>query len=110
MKKAAREAQIMVVIKNPGEAPRIEPLFENTLEAFQAAVGGYIEAVTVCSDMAIICNEEGRLRALPYNTNICGCSFFGPILIVGVDGEDFASLNWGGLAIAQQMLGEEATP
>ena len=29
---------------------------------------------------------------LPYNCNLLGMSFVGPILIVGVDGEEFASL------------------
>ena len=40
-----KEKQILVVIKEPGKPPRVEPLFENTLEAFQKAVGGYIETV-----------------------------------------------------------------
>lgn len=34
-----KENQILVCIKEPGEEPRIEPLFDNTLEAFQKAVG-----------------------------------------------------------------------
>lgn len=55
------EKQILVAIKKPGELPGLEPLFENSLEAFQKAVGGYIEVVTVASDLVLICNEEGRL-------------------------------------------------
>lgn len=42
-----KEKQILVVIKEPGKPPRVEPLFENTLEAFQKAVGGDIETVTM---------------------------------------------------------------
>ena len=93
MGKAAREAQILICVKYPGEEPRVEPLFDNTLEAFQEAVGGYIEAVTICTDLVLICNEEGRIKGLPYNTTICGCQFYGPVLAVGVKGEDFASLK-----------------
>lgn len=33
------ENQILVAIKKPGELPGLEPLFENSLEAFQKAVG-----------------------------------------------------------------------
>lgn len=39
------ENQILVAIKKPGELPGLEPLFKNSLEAFQKAVGGYIEVV-----------------------------------------------------------------
>lgn len=61
-----KENQILVVIKEPGQAPRVEPLFENDLRAFQEAVGGHIETVTITTDLAIICNEEGRLKGLPW--------------------------------------------
>lgn len=45
-----KEKQILAVVKEPGQSPRVEPLFDNTLEAFQQAVGGYIETVTIASD------------------------------------------------------------
>jgi hypothetical protein len=93
MGKAAREAQILICVKYPGEEPRVEPLFDNTLEAFQEAVGGYIEAVTLSTDLVLICNEEGRIRGLPYNTTICGCQFYGPVLAVGTKGVEFSSLK-----------------
>ena len=104
MGKAAREAQILICVKYPGEWPRIEPLFDNTLEAFQEAVGGYIEAVTLCTDLVLICNEEGRIRSLPYNTTIAGCQFYGPVLAVGVKGEDFASLKAANIPTVLQLL------
>ena len=52
-----KEKQILVIRKEPGKSAEVEPLFENTLEAFQAAVGGHIEAVTVTQDLCILCNE-----------------------------------------------------
>ena len=91
--KAAKEAQILVCIKEPGEDPRIEPLFDNTLEAFQKAVGGYIETVTIATDLVLICNEEGRINESPYNVTICGCDFYGPVLAVGVADDEFASVK-----------------
>ena len=88
-----KENKILVVIKEPGQPPRVEPLFENTLEAFQKAVGGYIEAVTVAEDMVLICNEEGRLRGLPFNVEVLGIGFVGTVIAVGVNGDEFASLK-----------------
>lgn len=87
--KGMKENQILVVIKEPGQAPKVEPLFDNTLEAFQKAVDGYIETVTVSEDVVIICNEEGRLRGLPYNVG----GFVGTVIVAGVKGDEFASLK-----------------
>ena len=110
MRKAAREAQILVCVKNPGEAPHVEPLFENTLKAYQDAVGGYIETVTLFTDLVLICNEEGRLKGLPYNTTICGCDFYGTILAVGVSGDDFASVDARCINLALKLLEGKQVP
>lgn len=85
------ENRIRVIIKRPGEACFVQHV-DNTLEALQEIVGGYIEAVNIGSNWAIICNEEGRLRGLPYNTNICGVDFVGPIIFLGTDGDEFCDL------------------
>ena len=102
-----KEKQILVVIKEPGKEPVVEPLMENTLEAFQQAVGGYIETVTLASDIVIICNEEGRLLDLPFNVNICGCDFYGTIFAVGTKGPEFASLKSYLVPSALKLLGGE---
>lgn len=91
--KELKENKILVVIKEPGQAPRVEPLFDNTLDAFKKAVDGWIEAVTITDDLVIICNEEGRLRGLPFNVKVMGIGFVGPIVAVGVKGDEFASLK-----------------
>ena len=64
----------------------------NELKALQKAVGGYIETVTLFEDCILICNEEGRLRGLPYNCEVLGMTFVGDILLVGVDGDEFADV------------------
>jgi hypothetical protein len=61
----------------------------NSLENLQRFVGGYIETVTFAG-LVIICNEEGRLKGLPYCCTILGHDFVGDILIVGVNGDEFA--------------------
>lgn len=82
---------ISALVKRPGEPPRHVNV-SNSLEALQKNVGGYIETVTLARDLVIICNEEGRLLDLPYNCTICGVDFVGPILMVGVKGDEFADL------------------
>lgn len=84
-------AFISALVKRPGEPPRHVNV-SNKLETLQRNVGGYIEAVTLAKDLVIICNEEGLLQDLPYNCTICGMEFVGTILMVGVDGEEFADL------------------
>lgn len=81
--------KISVLIKDPGKPPRHVNI-ENSLKNLQTIVGGYIETVTISSDAVIICNEEGRLKALPYCCTICGIDFFGTIVFAGIDGEEFA--------------------
>lgn len=82
---------ILCIRKEPGKAPEVVQI-ENTLEALQHEVGGYIETVTIAADLTIVVNEEGMLRGLPYNANICGRHLFGTILAVGVRGDEFVSI------------------
>lgn len=77
-----------VVAKRPGEPGKVITI-DNDLKALQEYVGGYIETVTVSDKVCLICNEEGRILNLPYNMTFVGHRFCGPILIVGVKGEEF---------------------
>lgn len=103
-----KESKIFVVIKEPGKAPVIEPMFDNQLESFQKAVGGYIETVTISDDLVIICNEEGRLMDLPMNVEVAGIGFVGTIVVAGVDGEEFSSVKSKLVPLVLQLLGGRA--
>ena len=75
----------------PGALPeQIE--IENTLEALQKQVGGHIEAVKLGPDLCAICNEYGLLMDLPYMGLINGVPFYGPVLLLGVNGESFCDV------------------
>lgn len=93
-----------VIAKAPNEAPIILEM-ENTLEALQEAVGGYIETITFASDACIICNEEGHLKGMPFNCKLLGIDFVGPILLVGVDGDEFTDL-YNPEAVARLFFGD----
>ena len=82
---------MQVVRKKPGEMPELIRI-ENTLEALQKEVGGYIETFGLASDAVLVCNEEGKLLGLPYNITLFGEPFVGTILIAGDGGEELASV------------------
>ena len=94
-----------VIRKRPGQVPQIVDV-ENTLESLQFEVDGWIEAVTFSEDACVICNEEGRIQGLPFNLELMGILFFGTILIVGVDGENFTDLSDAGVELMMRELGE----
>ena len=83
--------KIKVIVKDPGKPARVVWI-SNRLENLQRTVGGYIETVTISTDVVIICNEEGRIRNLPYNCTILGADFFGTIFLAGINGEEFGNV------------------
>lgn len=78
--------------KAPTDTGFREIVVPNKLEVLQELVGGYIETVTMTMDSCIILNEEGRILGLPHNCNYLGIDVCGPMLIVGVDGDDFTDV------------------
>ena len=86
--------KIRIITKKPGEQPVLRWV-DNTLEAFQDIVGGYIETVPMdgFSDVLIICNEEGKLQGLQPCCVAGGDIILGPVAVVRAAGEEFASLT-----------------
>ena len=83
--------KIGVIIKEPGRVPRHVNI-SDTLENLQKTVGGYIETVTLCSDLVVICDEEGRIKGKPHCCNIGGVDFCGTVILAGVDGDEFTDI------------------
>lgn len=83
--------KISVLIKDPGKNPRHVNI-SDSLGNLQKTVDGFIQTVTIATDLVIICNEEGLIRDLPYNCTIYGAKLFGTIIMCGVDGDKFADL------------------
>lgn len=81
--------KISALVKMPGQ-PAQRQLIDNDLETLQILVGGYIEAVNIDSDLVVVCNEEGMINDLPFNTKLCGHYFFGTIALVGIKDDEFA--------------------
>ncbi len=84
-------SEISVVIKEPGKFPVLKKV-PNTLEALQGLVGGYIEVVTLASDLAVICDEEGRIKGKPQCCTVAGLDFVGAIVFAGIEEDEFSDL------------------
>ena len=82
------QRKIRVLVVEPNELPK-EEMIDNTLKAKQDLVGGDIEYVSrdYYSDVIFICNEEGKIRGLPFNRDIGQDIIAGPFIIVGDDPE-----------------------
>lgn len=87
-----------VFFKEPGKAIR-QMQVPNELHTLQQLIGGYIESVTLCTDLVVLCDEEGRLKGLPHNCEVCGVDFYGPIVFVGVDGDEFCDVPYDGSVV-----------
>lgn len=80
---------INVMLKKPG-APWAPAKVENRLESLQQLVGGYIEVLmTHRPDVALIVDEEGKIKGKTSNLYYFGDVIVGTAVLVGVDGEEF---------------------
>lgn len=95
------EGKIKVLYKRPGEMMHSVRI-KNTQKAMQDAVGGYIETVAIAPNCAVICNEKARLFDLAHNCVIHGTPFAGPILIAGVDGDNFCDVP---MSVRSMLMG-----
>ena len=88
----------VIVFEPPGTECEYREI-DNTLEAMQEIVGGYIEVVPLCNKddepihgIVLVCNEEGKLKGLPDNIKVWGDPIKGTCFICRTDGEEFASI------------------
>ena len=84
------------LLVKPYELPE-EIEIDNTLEAKQHIVGGYIECVYPENDDSVVfvCNEEGKINGMKLNRDIGYDIIAGPFIILGddYDNGDFKSLT-----------------
>lgn len=83
---------IRVLAKRPDSPRPFTTWMSPRLESLQRYVGGYIEVVRIFENLAVICDEEGRLKGKPHCCTICGVDFVGDIVIVGIAGEELVDL------------------
>ena len=102
---------IDVLYIEPNKLP-VKKTIKNTLEEKQKLVGGYIEYTYLedCDDVAVVCNEEGKIYGLPPNRDIGHDIIVGNFFLVGDDteiGED-RSLTEEQIAKYTKYFGKES--
>ena len=90
---AGKEKNMRAIIKYPGEVTGHYEEIENSLEALQDVVCGYIETIQCGGSSVLIINEEGKLLGLEPNFRIKDFDIIaGTAIVVGVDDEDFTDV------------------
>ena len=93
--------KIKCIVKRPDEQFGHVTWVSDSLENLQKTVGGYIETVTLPEhNLVLICNEEGRIRDMPYNFTLRRMrgvvtiqnAIFGTVIACGVEGDEFADI------------------
>ena len=91
--------KMAVLVVEPGMSPYVKEI-DSGLKSLQSEVGGWIEAVYPFEEeVALICNEEGKLSDLPLNRALMDSDgeiydiIAGTFLVVGLGEEDFCSLS-----------------
>ena len=92
--------KIKCIVKRPDEQFGHMTWVSDSLENLQKTVGGYIETVTLDNGVVLICNEEGRIRNMPYNFTLRRMRgvvtvqnvIFGTVIVCGAEGDEFADI------------------
>ena len=87
-----KKPTITVMAKRP-DSGWYKTNLSNNLQNFQRFVGGPIEIVTLAADFVVVCNEEGKLRGLPYNCAIAGYDFVGDIFVCSSEGDELVDFD-----------------
>ena len=92
--------KIKCIVKRPDEQFGHMTWISDSLENLQKTVGGYIETVTLDNGVVLICNEEGKIRYMPYNFTLRRMwrvvtiqnVIFGTVIVCGADGYEFTDI------------------
>ena len=92
--------KIKCIVKRPDEQFGHVTWVSASLENLQKTVGGYIETVMFDNGVVLICNEEGKLRDMPYNFTLRRIHgiipihnpIFGTVIACGASGDEFADI------------------
>ena len=91
--------KMAVLVVEPGMSPYVKEI-DSGLKSLRTEVGGWIEAIyPFYEEVALICNEEGKLCGLPLNRALMNeygeidDVIAGTFLVVGLGEEDFCSLS-----------------
>ena len=92
--------KIKCIVKRPDEQFGHVTWISDSLKNLSNTVGGYIETVTLDNGVVLICNEEGKIRDMPYNFTVRRMrgvvtiqnAIFGTVIAFGAEGDQLADI------------------
>ena len=89
--------KIKCIVKRPDEQFGHVCNILDTIKNMQDTVGGFIEAIYLDNGAVLICNEEGKIRDMPYNfthRQMLGAiplqyPIFGTVIVCGIAEDEF---------------------
>ena len=91
--KEERNNEIKAIIKTPDMSYGHTTRIQNDLKTLQKCIDGFIESVTLKNGVVILCDRDGLSSLKRYNCNVEGVQFFGTILAVGAQEDEFADIQ-----------------
>ncbi len=82
---------ISVLVKEPGEHPEVRRI-PNDYLAFEKIVGGCLDFARPCRWLVVIVNDVSAINGSKFNCSLNGYPFFGTMIFVGDDSEDFCDV------------------
>ena len=95
--------RVRAIIKEPNDLFGHVKEIKNELRELQDIVGGYIETVMLRPGLIVVCNEEGLINDMPFNCRVGQIMFFGTIIVLGAEGEEFTDVPIGMREWAKMM-------
>lgn len=85
-------SKMNVVVVEPKKPAYVKEI-DGSLESMNKIVGGYIEIVYIKDNIILVCNEEGKLKGLPFNRIVNDDRFVGNFFVCKSKGEDMVGLS-----------------
>ncbi len=76
--------KVYVVVKSPGNKPTVQYI-DDSLEALQSLVGGYLEEIQLTGILVLLCNDAGRRLRLQDNVLLPVGKVSGTVIVVAHD-------------------------
>lgn len=94
-----------ILVKKPNEKPYVTEI-ENTLEGIGSIIDGFFEIIRIRQfpGLCCVCDDEGKLKDLPYNFTLYNDDIVGAVFFVNEEHTDFVDINEGYLEILNAMF------
>ena len=82
MPKKKKPKMIKAVVKLPKKDPYMTPISADP-DDMRELLGGYIDEIEICTELLLLCDEDGIIKGRPYNFRFGSVDFAGTVVFVG---------------------------